>query len=192
MKKHEVIITHRHAISTIIKELETLIQSQVPDTSCRTFILRDRQPFVEKFVLNEESTGNNENNYVLPENKENVDLPFNVPCDFNKDVSGSCTKCILIARNFYQWKASFDKKVQPELLIPKDQKVLQKFNPLLLESNFVSRQRILLAEVQSNNITIYMYNWSKEKSEKLIKQTTALGTWLSSRSNFFDIRILAK
>lgn len=119
VKRHEVIITHRHTISTIIKELETLIQNQVPDTSCRTFILRDRQPFVEKFVLNEEPTSNNEDNYVLPENKENEDLPLNVPCDFSKDVSGSCTKCILIARNFYQWKASFDKKVQPELLIPK-------------------------------------------------------------------------
>lgn len=29
-----------------------------------------------------------------------------------------------------------------------------------------------------------MYNWSKEKSEKLMKQTNSLGTWLSSRSNF--------
>ncbi|XP_076387408.1 KICSTOR complex protein SZT2 isoform X2 [Megachile rotundata] len=188
VKRHEVIINHRHAIPTIIKELETLIQNQVPDTSCRTFIQRDRQPFVEKFVLNEESTSND----VSSENKGNVDLPLNVPCDFSKDVPGTCTKCILIARNFYQWKASFDKKVQPELLIPKDQKVLQKFNPLLLESNFVSRQRILLAEVQSNNITIYMYNWSKEKSEKLIKQTTALGTWLSSRSNFLTNVIMHK
>lgn len=34
-------------------------------------------------------------------------------------------------------------------------------------------------------IMIYMYNWSKEKSEKLMKQATSLGTWLSSRSSLF-------
>lgn len=32
---------------------------------------------------------------------------------------------------------------------------------------------------------IYMYNWSKERSEKLMKQATSLGTWLSSRSSLF-------
>ena len=37
-----------------------------------------------------------------------------------------------------------------------------------------------------------MYNWSKEKSEKLIKQTINLGTWLSSRSNFFTNAIMQK
>lgn len=34
-------------------------------------------------------------------------------------------------------------------------------------------------------IIIYLYNWSKEKSEKLMKQATSLGTWLSSRSSLF-------
>lgn len=28
-----------------------------------------------------------------------------------------------------------------------------------------------------------MYNWSKERSEKLVKQISSLGLWLSSRSN---------
>ena len=37
-----------------------------------------------------------------------------------------------------------------------------------------------------------MYNWSKEKSEKLFKQITGLGTWLSSRSNFFMNIIMHK
>lgn len=41
-------------------------------------------------------------------------------------------------------------------------------------------------------ITIYMYNWSKEKSEKLIKQATNLGTWLSSRSSLFTNIIMQK
>lgn len=37
-----------------------------------------------------------------------------------------------------------------------------------------------------------MYNWSKEKSEKLIKQATSLGTWLSSRSSLFTNIIMQK
>lgn len=37
-----------------------------------------------------------------------------------------------------------------------------------------------------------MYNWSKEKSEKLIKQATSLSTWLSSRSNLFTNIIMQK
>ncbi|CAK9801279.1 KICSTOR complex protein SZT2 [Anthophora quadrimaculata] len=193
VKKHEVIINHRHAIPTIIKELEALLQNQAPDTSNRAFVLKDRQPFIEKLISDRGSlNGAKEDNNFLLESDEKTDIPLYVPCDFSKDVQGTYTKCILIARNFYQWKASFSNTVQPELLIPKDQKLLQKFNPLILESNFVSRQRILLAEVRSNNITLYMYNWSKEKSEKLIKQTISLGTWLSSRSNFFTNVIMQK
>ncbi|XP_043514984.1 KICSTOR complex protein SZT2-like isoform X3 [Frieseomelitta varia] len=193
VKRHEIILTHRHPISTIITELEALIQSQAPDTSSRAFVLKDRQPFIERYISNEELlTGLRKNNYSVLENEGKLDLPVYIPCDFSKDVQGTYTKCILIARNFHQWKASFSSTVQPELLIPKDQKLLQKFNPLILESNFVSRQRILLAEVRSDNITLYMYNWSKEKSEKLIKQTIHLGTWLSSRSNFFTNAIMQK
>ena len=37
-----------------------------------------------------------------------------------------------------------------------------------------------------------MYNWSKERSEKLIKQATNLGTWLSSRSTLFSNIIMQK
>lgn len=194
IKKHEIILNHRHPISTIITELETLIQSQAPDTSSRAFVLKDRQPFIEKRILNEELlTKLKKNKYPVLESEEKSNLPLYIPCDFNKDVQGTYTKCILIARNFHQWKASISKTVQSELLIPKDQKLLQKFNPLILDNtNFVSRQRILLAEVQSDNITLYMYNWSKEKSEKLIKQATNLGTWLSSRSNFFTNVIMQK
>lgn len=35
-----------------------------------------------------------------------------------------------------------------------DQKQLQKFNPLISESNFVPRQRILLAEITSDNVSV--------------------------------------
>ncbi|XP_076669350.1 KICSTOR complex protein SZT2 isoform X3 [Andrena cerasifolii] len=192
VKKHKVNINHRHGMSTIIRELEMLIQCQAPDTSSRAFVLKDKQPFMEKFVSTEESTHSKIYDCSSVRNEENSNFPLYVPCDFSKDERETYTKCILIARNFYQWKTSFSGKMQPELLVLQDQKVLQKFNPLILESSFVSRQRILLAEVRSDNITMYMYNWSKEKSEKLVKQITGLGTWLSSRSNFFMNIIMHK
>lgn len=37
-----------------------------------------------------------------------------------------------------------------------------------------------------------MYNWSKERSEKLIKQTTSLGMWLTSRSTLYSNIIMQK
>lgn len=37
-----------------------------------------------------------------------------------------------------------------------------------------------------------MYNWSKERSEKLTKQVTNLGNWLSSRSNLHTSIIMQK
>ena len=120
VKRHEIILTHRHPISTIITELEALIQSQAPDTSSRAFVLKDRQPFIERYISNEELlTGLRKNNYSVLENEGKLDLPVYIPCDFSKDVQGTYTKCILIARNFHQWKASFSSTVQPELLIPK-------------------------------------------------------------------------
>ncbi|XP_032678990.1 KICSTOR complex protein SZT2-like [Odontomachus brunneus] len=193
VKKHEVIIHHRHAIPVIVKELQNLIRCQDPDTSSRAFVLQDRQPFLNQFVVSHKVGSTHkwsENIRNKPTakdntNREGADSPAYIPHDFNKDEQTSCTKCILVARNFYQWKASSSRKIDPELLAPKDQKQLQKFNPLISESNFVPRQRILLAEVQSDNIIIYLYNWSKEKSEKLMKQATSLGTWLSSRSSLF-------
>ncbi|XP_031836676.1 KICSTOR complex protein SZT2 isoform X3 [Nomia melanderi] len=183
VKKHEVNIYHRHAVPTIVRELEILIQCQAPDTSSRAFVLQDKQPFIEKFLLNEEAANKTHDN-LSSQKEDNLNFPLYIPCDFNKDEQGTYTECILIARNFAQWKASVNGKIQSELFVSKDQKVLQKFNPLILESSFVSRQRILLAEIRNDKITLYMYNWSKEKSEKLMKQTNSLGTWLSSRSNF--------
>lgn len=37
-----------------------------------------------------------------------------------------------------------------------------------------------------------MYNWSKERSEKLTKQVTNLGLWLSSRSNLHSGIVMQK
>ncbi|XP_018338951.1 PREDICTED: protein SZT2-like [Trachymyrmex septentrionalis] len=202
VKKHEVIIHHRHAIPVIVRELQNLIRNQDSDTSSKVFILQDRQPFLNQFIISHK-TGSapkwsdsirNSSDQSLAENtdQESANSPVYVPHEFNKEEQTTYIKCILVARNFHQWKASLGKELDLELLAPKDQKQLQKFNPLISESNFVPRQRILLVEILSDNIILYMYNWSKEKSEKLIKQTTSLGTWLSSRSSLFTSIIMQK
>ena len=84
----------------------------------------------------------------------------------------------------------------------------QKFDPLILEKAFIPRQRLILARITNENVIIksiylikslknyrkftyflcfqiivFMYNCSKDKTEKLIKQISNLGIWLSSRSN---------
>ncbi|XP_072752702.1 KICSTOR complex protein SZT2 [Anoplolepis gracilipes] len=197
VKKHEVIIHHRHAIPVIVRELQNLIRCQDPDTSSKVFVLQDRQPFVNQNIVSHKASRwsegfrNSSDQSTENTNQKNTNSIY-VPHEFNKDEQTTYIKCILVARNFHQWKASLSKEIDPELLAPKDQKQLQKFNPLISESNFVPRQRILLAEISSDNIIIYMYNWSKEKSEKLIKQTTSLGTWLSSRSSLFTNIIMQK
>ncbi|XP_012229201.2 KICSTOR complex protein SZT2-like isoform X1 [Linepithema humile] len=195
VKKHEVTIHHRHAIPVIVRELQNIIRCQDADTSSRVFVLQDRQPFLNQFIVRKVGSKSAQNNNRLmteDTNPEGANSPVYVPHEFNKDEQTTYIKCILIARNFHQWKASLSKEIDPELLAPKDQKQLQKFNPLISDSNFVPRQRVLLAEILSDNITIYMYNWSKEKSEKLIKQATNLGTWLSSRSSLFTNIIMQK
>ncbi|OAD53477.1 Protein SZT2, partial [Eufriesea mexicana] len=118
VKKHEVILNHRHPILTIITELESLIQNQAPDTFSRAFVLKDRQPFIEKYVSNDGLLLGLKKS-KCSESKNAESLPLYIPCDFTKDVQGTYTKCILIARNFHQWKASFSNTIQPELLIPK-------------------------------------------------------------------------
>lgn len=45
---------------------------------------------------------------------------------------------------------------------------------------------------ENSQFVLYMYNWSKERSEKLIKQANNLGTWLSSRSTLFTNIIMQK
>lgn len=120
VKKHTIMINHRHTMPTIIRELETLIQSLAPDTSSRAFVLKHKQPFIKRYYSSEESLIEGRNcSHSFSEKDELLDLPVYVPCDFSKDVQGTYTECILIARNFNQWKASFSNIVQPELLIPK-------------------------------------------------------------------------
>ncbi|XP_031787876.1 KICSTOR complex protein SZT2 isoform X2 [Nasonia vitripennis] len=200
MKKHIVKLERRHSLPVILKELQNLVHSHALDTTARTFVQWSRQPFI--------GTDSTQDDLLLSKTIENVegsikwlqkaieqktadDLIF-LPRDATKEDQGTYVRSILIARNFNQWKASFSSTILSEQLIPKDQKLLQKFNPLILEKTFVPRQRLLLAKVQSEHILLYMYNWSKERSEKLIKQVSSLGLWLSSRSNLYSNIIMQK
>ncbi|XP_033214181.1 KICSTOR complex protein SZT2-like isoform X2 [Belonocnema kinseyi] len=202
VKKHVVTLQKRHSLSVTLRELQNIIRSNASDTSTRTFVQSRRQPFVESEMEEDPLAftvfegADNVNNVWLKkaqeQENENEDESVYLPCDFFKEEQGIYVKSILVARNFQQWKASFARKVESEQLVPKDQKLLQKFNPLILESNFVPRQRLLLAKIQSKNIVLYMYNWSKERSEKLVKQATNLGTWLSSRSTLYSNIIMQK
>ncbi|XP_066587997.1 KICSTOR complex protein SZT2-like [Prorops nasuta] len=183
VKKHEICIHRRHPIAITVREFQSLIRSHSSDTTCQSFIPQTQQPFLQS-SFDRVCPGLNQNH-----NESTVYVSY----DFNNDDHhGAFTKCLLIARNSQLWTDSYSKSVESELLVPKEQKVLQKFNPLILESSFVPRQRILLAEIDSDRIKLYMYNWSKEKSEKLIKQTTSLGNWLSSRSSLFTNIIMQK
>ena len=131
VKKHEVIIHHRHAIPVIVRELQNLIRSQDPDTSSKVFILQDRQPFLNQFIVSHK-TGSapkwsdsirNSSDQSLAENmdQESANSPVYVPHEFNKEEQITYIKCILVARNFHQWKASLGKEIDLELLAPKGQ-----------------------------------------------------------------------
>lgn len=131
VKKHEVIIHHRHAIPVIVRELQNLIRSQDPDTSSKVFVLQDRQPFLNQFVISHKvgsvfkwsESNRNNSDQSLAENtdQESTNSPVYVPHEFNKDEQTTYIKCILVARNFHQWKASLSKEIDPELLAAKGQ-----------------------------------------------------------------------
>ncbi|KAH0546460.1 KICSTOR complex protein SZT2-like isoform X1 [Cotesia glomerata] len=215
VRKHVVPIQHRHPISTTIKELQNLIRVNAPDTSTRAFVLDQSQPFLINDILspntflpfkklhvqNDDESKDNSDNYSFrvddhndydDDDEDDDDEIIYVPYEFNLGDTKSHSKAVIVARNFNQWKASINNIPEPDLLMPKDQKLLQKFNPLIQETNFIPRQRLLLAKVQGDEFILYMYNWSKERSEKLIKQATNLGAWLSSRSVLLSNVVMQK
>ncbi|XP_057320134.1 KICSTOR complex protein SZT2-like [Microplitis mediator] len=204
VRKHVVKINHRHHISTTVKELQNLIRVNAPDTSTRAFVLDQSQPFIINDTVSpdtylpfkkldslndDDEIKYNPDNYSFEFDDENINY---VPYEFDHDDTKSYSKAVIVARNFNQWKASYSNISEPDFLMPKDQKLLQKFNPLIQESNFIPRQRLLLAKVQGDEFILYIYNWSKERSEKLIKQATNLGTWLSSRSVLLSNVVMQK
>lgn len=136
VKKHEVIIHHRHEIPVIVRELQNLIRCQDPDTSSKVFVLQDRQPFLNQYVVlhskpstwSEGIRNSSDQSMVENLNQKSTNSPVYVPHEFNKDEQTTYIKCILVARNFHQWKASLSKEIDPELLAPKGHLNLIIFN----------------------------------------------------------------
>lgn len=141
VKKHEVVIHHRHPIPVIVRELQNIIRCQDSDTSSKAFVLQDRQPFVNQFVLRKagsapkwpENAWNSSGQSMGQSTQEGATSPAYVPHEFNKDEQTTYIKCILVARNFHQWKASISKEADPVLLAPKGQ---LKFTNFQLKSNY--------------------------------------------------------
>ncbi|KAJ3640250.1 hypothetical protein Zmor_003559 [Zophobas morio] len=108
-----------------------------------------------------------------------------VPHDPKKFVE----KCVIISRNFDNWKAStaFRGTLDyPDFMSPHSLKHTQKFVPAAAGNKFIPRQKILWILIQSDSILIYTYNWARDNIEKLISNCTKLGQWLSMRSCFLN------
>ncbi|KAJ8681967.1 hypothetical protein QAD02_017759 [Eretmocerus hayati] len=206
VKKHVVVLERQHTLPVMLRELQNLIQIHATDSTACTFVEWRKKPFAEGdgclrpddelLMLGKPSADESNASWLkkVAEHDDASDRLILVPWEpsDNAENNGWPVGAVVVARNFKQWRASFSSQVDPEQLMPKDQKLLQKFNPLILEKTFVPRQRLLLAKVQSQRIILYMYNWSKERSEKLTKQVTNLGRWLSSRATLYSNIMMKK
>lgn len=178
VKKHTVDLCARHSLAVMVKEVQNLVVLNATDTQTMIFY-PSLHPETNKIVLSmshDMRLGN-----ILPQSEEN-------------------SFCLLIGRNIDQWRACVtdDDTFDQDALFPKAQKVFQKFPPLLTAhvsgqgTQFVPRQRFLMAILTNHQITIYTYNWSKERVENLNMQVKDLGCWLSARSNLLTSILMQK
>lgn len=90
VKKHVVDIKQRHSLPTTIRELQTLIRCHLPDLEVKTYVHKQRQPFLRKYKRNE-----NEERALDDENKDKVYVPY----IFEKHEKKVCVSGIVIAKN---------------------------------------------------------------------------------------------
>lgn len=165
VKKINVQLKNRHPVGICVRELQSIMSNLAPDTVLKAF--------------------------VHVSNRNNSDADEYIPLNSEKSLS----ECLLIGRNFEQWKIC---KMTGHYSIPNSEtdimKLYQKFSSLTFssDSKYVSRQRLFFAIVQSHEILIYMYNWSKERVDKLIVQTNNLGLWLSARTSVLNSIVAQK
>lgn len=129
VKRHVVTLQHRHPIPTTVREIQNLVRANAPDTSTRIFVLRSRQPFVVEEVLSpdgwltfnsNESAGEDESRRPRVFTSDGTSQPLvYVPCDPSKESRETYIKSIMVGRNFQQWKSSFGRAMELELLGPK-------------------------------------------------------------------------
>ncbi|XP_066247487.1 KICSTOR complex protein SZT2-like [Euwallacea similis] len=94
---------------------------------------------------------------------------------------------IIISRSFQKWQHMEDGSADISVALnPQNLKHVQKFVPFLFENMFIPRQKMFWISVESDNITIYTYNWAKENIDKLTKNCMNLAQWLALRSCFVN------
>lgn len=133
LKKCHVPLSYRHPVNVCVRELQHIVNSIAPDTSVKAFDLQ-----YCKYNIN---------------NRKDVEVyvPYNS--------SQMSMKCLLIGRNFDQWKISsvtdtlfdYTSWIETSLL-----KHYQKFSPCVVPSeNFlVPRQRLFLGIIASNEVRV--------------------------------------
>lgn len=109
-----------------------------------------------------------------------------IPYDCNK----TAVKCLLVARNFEQWKACVSARSD----VKNDVHKILGSKLWEMEQNRTStiQQKLLLGTVQSDELVLYMYNWSKERVDKLMIQGNSLGLWMSARSTVLNSIVAQK
>ncbi|KAK7862806.1 hypothetical protein R5R35_004159 [Gryllus longicercus] len=179
VKKHTVDLCARHSLAVMVKEVQNLVKINATDTSAVVFYP----------TLNPET------------NKLMFTLSHDTKFENTFSHSEERSYCLVIGRNVDQWRACVtdDGTFDQDVLFPKAQKVFQKFPPLLVthisgsgSTQFVPRQRFLLAVLTNQQITMYTYNWSKERVENLNIQAKDLGHWLSARSSLLTSILMQK
>lgn len=163
VKKINVHLKNRHPVGICVRELQCIMSNLAPDTLLKAFI--------RNATISEEIA------YV--------------PYNFERSVS----ECLLIGRNFEQWKiCKLNGHYGNHGTETDITKLYQKFSALTFssDSKYVSRQRLFFAIIKSHQLLIYMYNWSKERVDKLIVQTNNLGLWLSARTSVLNSIVAQK
>lgn len=128
VRKHHVTITSKHLTGVTIKEIQSLI-SQLSRESAKAF-----SPISEA-------------GSKIPD--EDIYAPHS-HTNFTQ-------KCIIISRNFEQWKAcvAFNGSVDfPTLFNTNTMKHMQKFCPSVTNNTFIPRQKIFWALIQSDCVSL--------------------------------------
>ncbi|RZF32788.1 hypothetical protein LSTR_LSTR011434 [Laodelphax striatellus] len=149
-------LTARHPVDVTLKEVFNLIS--VSDTT--------------GFVFYKSSDEESDRFVYLPQVNTDIDFPV--------------SSCIIVGRNLSYWKACHTSDlVILNVRNDKAHSISSHFPPFCDSSSdpmiFIPRQRFLLAVITCKNITIYTYNWAKERIELLKKHVSNLGQWLSAR-----------
>lgn len=179
-------ILHPVYASMLLKWFEFAIELGVPNVKKNHVKLKNRHSITVCL---------RELQYILINLVPDTTLKAFQPDNFNKDIyvpynqSKPTIKCLLVGRNFEQWKVCINTGAKVENDISK---ILgNKF----FESDHnktTMHQRLLLGTVHSDEVILYTYNWSKDRVDKLMIQSNSLGMWMSARSSVLNSVVAQK